>query len=172
MTDQATTPETAIDTTVTPNDMGEDTESTATDTTADATQDQDQVDDGTDAEESSPNAEAARWRKKLRETESQLETMAARVETLQRQQVDAQVSAAGVKPQAVYSVADLADLVGEDGSVDTEKVTEAVAKAKEQLGIGISKGSLVPGVGQRPEKPPQAENPWTTAFRPKAAQQR
>jgi hypothetical protein len=45
--------------------------------------------------------------------------------------------AAGVKPLALWSVAELPDLLNEDGTVAPEKVQDAIRTAEESLGLRL-----------------------------------
>lgn len=115
----------------------------------------------------SSNAEAAKWRKQFREAEQQRDQLAAQVAALQRQQVEATIGLSGVKPAALWAVTDLADLLGEDGTIDTDKVAAAIDKARDELGVQtISKGNYVPGVGTMPTALPKT-NQWSEAFAPR-----
>lgn len=131
-----------------------------------------EIDDADDAP--SPNGEAKKWRLKLRdekaahaESRAALEAMAARVEALQRQHVEAAVESTGLKPAALWAVTDLAGLLGEDGAVDADKLDTATAAARDLLGIPKRKptGTVVPGVGSQPTRPPKAT--WEDAFAPR-----
>lgn len=128
-----------------------------------------------DEQESNPNKEAAKWRHKYRDeqtahnaTQEALTAATAKVEALQRQHVEGMLSAANVKPAALWATTELGDLLAEDGSVNVEAVNEAITKARDMLGIQPrGKGALVPGVGQRPSRLPEASNPWADAFAPR-----
>jgi len=125
------------------------------------------VDEVEDQQESS-NAEAAKYRRKLRETEGQLEQARTQLEALQRQHVESLLAATGVRPDAVWAVADLVDLVAEDGTVSAEAVAAAVETARQKFGIApISKGVHVPGAGKAPSGPPRST--LADAFRPRGA---
>lgn len=114
-----------------------------------------------------PDKEAAKFRRKLRETEKERDTLAARVEALQRAQAETLLTASGVKPQAVWAVAELGDVLAEDGTIDTDKLDKAVATAREKFGIAKpAKGNLVRGVGNQPAGRPRLDA-WREAFTPK-----
>lgn len=125
-------------------------------------------------DESNPNAEAAKYRHKLRdektahqETRAALEAATARVEALQRQQIENLISGSHVKPAAVWAVTELADMVGEDGTVSVEAVNTAIDTARKTLGIQpIGKGAYVPAMGSRPDGTPKTDG-WADAFKPK-----
>ncbi|MBF6233955.1 hypothetical protein [Nocardia farcinica] len=91
-----------------------------------------------------PAREAAKYRRRLRETETERDALAARVEALQRAEVERIASAGQVKPAALWaSGAELAGLVREDGTVDPDKVDQALTAARESLGIPEPRGRLV-----------------------------
>lgn len=122
-----------------------------------------------DTPEDDPGQEAARWRRKLRETEKVRDDLAARVEALQRQQVGRLLEGHNVKPEALYAAVELADLLGEDGTVDAEKLSAAVATVREKFGIvKTPKGTVVPGVGRQPLATPRLDR-WSEAFKPRRA---
>lgn len=132
-------------------------------------------DEQADPEESNPNKEAAKWRHRYRDeqtahntTQEALTAATAKVEALQRQQVEGMLSAANVKPAALWATTKLGDLLAEDGSVDADAVNEAISKARDTLGIQpVSKGTFAPGLGSRPNRLPETSNPWKDAFAPK-----
>lgn len=148
------------------------TDTTVTDTettpeAVDATEDTTAAEDHTEPpEDDDGSREAAKWRRKLRDTEGERDALAARLEAVQRQQIENLLAASGVKPQAVWAVAELADLLADDGSIDTDSVTKAVTAARERFGIATpGKGSVVPGVGNQPTITPQTDA-WKEAFTP------
>lgn len=137
--------------------------------------DADAVSDAAGGQESAPdadggNAEAKKWRKKLREAEAARDRLVEQVQSMQRGQVDALVSAAGLKPQAVWAVTDLDALLDAGtGAVDTELVTAAIRAASDTLGVQpVGKGNVVPGVGTRPTyDTATVRDDFTDAFRPR-----
>lgn len=76
------------------------------------------------------------------------------VEALQRQAAEQQIRAAGLKPAAVWAVAQLGDVVDDHGAIDPGKLGAAMGTARQQLGIrqpapapgraGLKSGSGVP----------------------------
>lgn len=114
-------------------------------------------------DEPRPGAEAARYRRRLRETEKQRDTLAARVEALQRQQVEALLARERMTPKALWATTELADLVGDDGLVDPALVKQAAQAARAEL--GITSGLHVPAEGKIPPPPPGDR--FTAAFKPK-----
>ena len=128
-----------------------DTASTAAETTEEQT---DTSTAATEHDTANPQAakarkEAANYRERLRSTEGERDTARTQVETLQRQIIDGQVEALGIKPAALWaSGADLADLLSDDGSVDSDLVTEAATAARDTLGLPRFTGSGDGGRGK------------------------
>ncbi|MGV0646715.1 hypothetical protein ABQE44_25355 [Mycolicibacterium sp. XJ2546] len=89
-----------------------------------------------------------------------------RLAALQRQQIDAQAAAAGLKPAALRAVVNDEDLLGEDGSVDAAKFAEAVKTARETLGLERRQPDRsrigVSGIGLQGQRQPQG---FASAFR-------
>ncbi|MCV7380261.1 hypothetical protein H7K38_16580 [Mycobacterium alsense] len=127
-----------------------------------ATADQESDDDA------NANHEAAKWRTKLRESESQNTAIATRLENMQRAAIDTHVTALGMKPAALWaSGAKLEDLLDDTGVPDAAKVAQAAQAAKETLGIVAVKpskpvGSLRSGASA----PTPKGNKWVEAFGP------
>lgn len=144
-----------------------DNETPAGDAPDTAAQDTDPAEDTTEpVEDDSTNGEAAKWRRRLRDAEAERDALAARLEAVQRQQVENLLDASGVKPKAVWAVAELADLLADDGTIDPEQVTNAVAVARDKFGIAKpAKGTVVPGVGNQPNGVPSTDK-WKEAFTP------
>lgn len=115
--------------------------------------------------------EAAKWRLKFRESETTIAGQAATIERLQRAHVDAAIERAGVKPAAVHALTELADLVGEDGLPDPDRVAAAIARARDELGITKPNplrdhrvaGQMHSGAGVSPP----VRDGWAAAFGPK-----
>lgn len=76
-----------------------------------------------------PNREAARYRTRLRETETERDALAARVEALQRREAERLAAQALGDPADLLAVGDvtLADLLTPDGDVDPNAVQQATA---------------------------------------------
>lgn len=74
------------------------------------------------------NAEAARYRTRLRATEGERDTLSQRVERMQRREVERLAGERLAQPGDLFAVGGtaLADLLTDDGDVDAERVTEAV----------------------------------------------
>lgn len=114
-----------------------------------------------------PRDYVEKLRKEAADRRKERDTLAAQVENLQRQQVDALITSAGVKPPAVWAITNLDALLAEDGTVSPELVNAAILQAREQLGVQpIGKGNIVPGVGGMPNALPNVDR-WSEAFTPK-----
>ncbi|MBZ4622125.1 hypothetical protein [Mycobacterium avium] len=128
---------------------------------------EDGAEDGEGDGEGTPNHEAAKWRTKLRDTEAERDALATRLEAMQRAAIDSHVTTMGMKPKALWaSGAQLADLLGEDGTPDTAKVAAAVEAAKESLGVTVytrPRQGLQPGaMSHQPRR-----DKWVEAFGPR-----
>lgn len=131
-----------------------------------------------DAGEGEPKGRAAQYRKRAQDAEAraaQLEEQitghAATIERLQRLHVDRAITETGLKPAAVYAIAGLADLLGDDGLPDPAKITAAVTAARDQLGAAPKAAAvqrqrgLVSGASGYPAGP--KPNGWAGAFAPR-----
>ena len=112
--------------------------------------------------EQQPNQEAAKWRRQLREAEAERDTLRGRVEAMQRSEIERLASGRLAKPESLWAAgAQLADLLDEQGSVDPEKVEEAVTSAVDSLGLEQvpshlrpeSRGAYVPSEGRDTGRP-------------------
>lgn len=125
-----------------------------------------------DSDTVSTSAEAARYRRKLRDAEKQLQSVTEQLNAVQKQHAENMLADLGVKPDAIWAVAELADLLAEDGSIDADKLAQAVAAARERFGIPPTpKGTVVPGVGNQPASQPKLDT-WTDAFGPSGSRRR
>lgn len=121
---------------------------------------------GGDEDTKSVSAEAAKYRRRLREAQAELKSVTERLDTVQRQQVESMITESNVKPDAVWATTEIGELLAEDGSVDAQKVADAVIAAREKFGIGSPpKGTHVPGLGNQPGATPKSDT-WRDAFAP------
>jgi hypothetical protein len=153
-TDMATVePDPAVtnETTIVDTDTAETTE-TGAGGDSEVVEDQDDDADGGD---DGPGREAAKYRRRLREAETERDRLSERIESLQRAEVERLATAAGLRPAALWaSGPELADLVADDGTVDASKVSAAIGAAREQLGIPAPPvGPRVPKEGRSPGRP-------------------
>lgn len=113
-----TTPETADITT----DQETDTDTSEADTTIEATDD-DTSDDAGDK----PGREAAKYRKRLRETEAERDVLAAQLLELRQGVIDDIATKAGVDPKLLTANGyELSGFLDEDGKIIRAKVDDAV----------------------------------------------
>lgn len=120
-----------------------------------AEDDEDQDDGAADDDGDGPGREAAKYRRRLRSAEAERDRLAGQVESLQRAAVERLATADKLRPAALWaSGAELADLLGDDGTVDTSKVSDAIEAARQQLGIPTPpSGNYVRGEGRVPGRP-------------------
>jgi len=84
-----------------------------------------------------------RYREKLRAAEAERDTLRQNLETMQRREVERLAADHLTKPAALWTVGvELSTLVGEDGTVDPERVLTATQDAKQQLGLEDPKAKL------------------------------
>lgn len=114
----------------------------------------------------------SKLRKRAQQAEAERDELAAErdrltevVANLQRAQVVSLLT--DLKPEALWaSGVELSDLLGEDGTVDQKRVSEAVEAAREQLGIPKpAKGNYIPNIGNQPDLRPAVDS-WASAFGP------
>lgn len=91
--------------------------------------------DGADDGDGGGNAEAARYRRKLRDAEAREVALAGVVEGYQRAEVERIAGAELKVPAGIWAKYELADMLGADGQVDEAAVKEGVQQAVEQLGL-------------------------------------
>ncbi|ETZ58165.1 hypothetical protein L841_0078 [Mycobacterium sp. MAC_080597_8934] len=135
----------------------------------------DEQPDGAEGDgDDNPNHEAAKWRTKLRDAESQNTALAAQLENMQRAAIDTQVTAFGIKPAAFWaSGAEIADLLNDAGVPDPEKVQKAAAAAKDTLGLMLNRPRPKPRLGEL-RSGAMAHAPkrdkWVEAFGPRGGE--
>ncbi|WP_168698773.1 hypothetical protein [Gordonia paraffinivorans] len=143
------------------------TEVSEADTTDDATTD-DATDTDDTADNTGGNREAARFRVERNQARAALAEARTQIENLQRAAIEQLCAAAGVQPRALFTIAEIGDLVTEAGTVDHEAVAHAIDRARIELGIEIPrKGALAPRAGYQPANPAPTKTPWAEAFAPR-----
>lgn len=84
----------------------------------------------------SPNGEAAKYRARLRDAETERDGLRTQLDTIRRGEVERLAAATVARPESIWKAGvELADLLDGDGKVDPAKVTEAVRSAAESLGL-------------------------------------
>ncbi len=80
-----------------------------------------------DTADEKPGSEAAKYRRRLRDTEAERDTLTARVETMQKREVERLVATDLATPADLWLTdTTMADLVDDNGDIDPAKVGEAV----------------------------------------------
>lgn len=116
------------------------------------------------------NREAAKYRRRLRDTEADRDRLAAQVEALQRAEIDRLAAAEGIKPEALWaSGANLPEMLTTDGIVDPDRVTVAAKAAIDVLGLQQRKGLHVPREGRNAGSPRGTTTSFADAFKPTSA---
>lgn len=133
-----------------------------------------ETDDTTDADDAADTTpargnEAAKYRLQRNEARAALAEARTQIENLQRAAIEQLCAAAGVQPRAIFTIAEIGDLVDQEtGTVNTEAVAHAIDRARIELGIEIPrKGALAPRAGYQPETPPPPKNTFADAFTPR-----
>ncbi|MGY4713025.1 hypothetical protein ACXDF8_26335 [Mycolicibacterium sp. CBM1] len=120
--------------------------------------DADETPDADEASDVFPRSVVEKLRRESAGLRDRVKTAEDRLSAMQRQAIGRQITAAGMRPEAVFAVAQLDDLLADDGTVDTTKVSSAMAAARETLGIDRRRharpgmGELNPGHGVRDRK--------------------
>lgn len=130
--------------------------------------------DGSGDDSAEPRGRAAGYRKRAQdaearvaEVEAQVAEHVATIARLQRLHVDRAITETGLKPAAVYAVAQLADLLGDDGLPDQSKLEAAVKAAKVQLGAAPPPMPFRREMGMRSGAtghPQPKKDGWAAAF--------
>ncbi|WP_194996177.1 hypothetical protein [Nocardia cyriacigeorgica] len=118
-----------------------------------------------------PSRREAHYRTQRNEARQEVERLAgvvaereAVIERLQREAVEALLGDR-IGRKAFWALTDLSDLVdSETGSVDTEKVAEAIAQVGEELGLGPRTPEPNPHLGR--SGGPRPASGWVNAFKP------
>lgn len=139
-----------------------DVDATATDATDQSTEPDGDTDTATD-----DGKEAARYRRRLRDTEKQRDVLLGQVEALQRAAIDKEVQRHRVTPEGFWaSGITVEQLVDDTGIIDAVKVADAVKDAVSRLGLTQKRGLHIPSEGANP-RVHDTGNSWTDAFMPR-----
>lgn len=123
-----------------------------------------------------PRGRAAQYRKRAQDAEARVAEVEAEaaehvatIGRLQKLHVEQMAAAAGVKPAAVFAVAELAALLAEDGLPDPEKIAAAIDTAQEQLGVARYQPPIQRQLGMRSGAgvPQPKRDGWAGAFAPR-----
>ncbi|MFJ8750460.1 hypothetical protein ACIREO_14170 [Streptomyces sp. NPDC102441] len=117
----------------------------------------------------SANAEAAKWRTKLREAEARLEAAESRTNALLRRAVESRVADRLAEPSDLFELgaAELASLISEDDTVNGEALDTAVGELLvKRPGLAAQQPETWGDVGQGGRSgPPPAEITMADAFK-------
>ncbi|RAU99474.1 hypothetical protein [Mycolicibacter senuensis] len=143
-----------------------DTTTEAAEAPSEAPEAQEGQSDATD----NPNREAAKWRTKLRDTEAERDALAERLAAAQRQNVTTTVAQHFRDASDFWSTTDLADVLDDEGNVDTERLTTAVnatlaAKPHWRKPASVTESTSIV-TGNDPIGPGKPEPSFADAFRP------
>lgn len=114
-----------------------------------------QDDDQDDQGQEHPAREAAKYRRRLRDTEAERDQLRGQLETMRKAEAE-RIAAATVKnPAGIWAAgATVADMLDQDGNVDPEKVKAATVEAAEALGLARAhRGNYSPLAGRVPSNP-------------------
>lgn len=119
-----------------------------------------------EAEQGNPNHEAAGYRRRLRDTEAERDGLLARVETMQRNEIDRTIRVEHrIEPRAVWSNgAELADLLDDDGAPDSAKIRAAATEAIAALGLRPPPRNYAPKEGNIAPLPRSHESMLATVM--------
>lgn len=127
---------------------------------------QEPQEEATEPAEPSLSREAAKYRTRARDAETERDTLAAQVEALQRSEVGRIAGAVNVKTEALWAAGtQLSDLLTEVGAVDEKKVASAIDNAVATLGISRKpRPNTAPKEGTGGEHPGGLRDGWQDAF--------
>lgn len=109
--------------------------------------------------------EAAKYRRRLRETEKERDALLEQVENLRRAAIDSEVASKHRIPtEGFWATGVTVDqLLTDDGTIDPAKVAATVDDAVTRLGVSHPRnGNIVPREGNNPRV--RASDRWTNAF--------
>ena len=110
-------------------------------------------DDQEEDDEHGGNREAAKYRKRLRDTEAERDRLADRLQTMQRAEAERLAGEHLTKGAALWiGGTELADVLDDDGLVDSDKVAARAEEVREEFGIRKPRSGLyVPAEGYNPD---------------------
>lgn len=119
-----------------------------------------------DAPEASPNSEAARWRRQLREVEAERDALAERLQGHQRREVEATVADLLDVPADLFDIGQVqpSDFYNDDGTLNEGELRAAAGALLEErprLGKPQPAGPRWQNFGQYAPPPPQRGADWS-----------
>ena len=111
--------------------------------------------------------EAAKYRRRLRETEKQRDALQEQVSALRRAAIDTDVQRTHrIKPEGFWATGITVDqLLDDDGNIDPAKVAANATDAVQRLGVQQQGRNVVPREGANPR--PRGGDRFTEAFSPR-----
>lgn len=119
--------------------------------------------------DASPNAEAARYRKRLREVEAERDQLAERLAGYQHRECEATIADLLDIPADLWEVggADASAFYGDDGTLNTAELRAAAGALIEQRPRLAKPPALAPQWGQNGTRPPPSGGPsWSEVINP------
>lgn len=126
------------------------------------------VDTSDDPDEGRESAgkEAAKYRRRLRDTEAERDTLATQLDTVRRQVVASLVATQQrlPNPEALWATTSLENLLDENGAVDPDKVEDASTAAAQRFGIDRKPVGYVPSQGTADQSKVRSGGGWLGAL--------
>lgn len=150
----------------------EETETTEAAATAEEAPETVEAREATEDTGETPSAREARYRRRLRDTEAERDTLADRVKAYQTAEAEEIAGKILTKPAGLWAVGTtLDDVLDDTGNVDAGKVTKAAEAAAETAGLmtekeRLSRGDIAPSLGNRPSHGPMNRGRFSEAFGP------
>lgn len=134
-------------------------------------QDVQDVQEPAGTEDHASNREAAKYRRQLRDTETERDGLRDQLTALRRQVVE---SASGLaRPQALWLTdLDVNTLFTDEGTLDTARTTEAVARISSELGLREKPRTPAPDPSQGMVGLPPSSSSWADVVRGRATSAR
>jgi hypothetical protein len=124
----------------------------------------------TEADDSKPGREAAKYRRQLRETEGERDVMASQLEAARGELAEAVLRGVLAQPAAFWLTgAKVGDFFGEDGRLDAARLRSAAQAAAAESGLAVAENQTViasPTL-RREGQLDAAGAGWSSAFGPK-----
>ena len=109
--------------------------------------------------------EAAKYRVRLREVESDVEALTAQLAAAHKGLIDYQLASTGVKPDLFWAVTNPHDLLDDGGNLDATQVAAAITKAR-AVAIQPARQGGTAGLRSGSMPPQPAPNRFVDAFKP------
>ena len=121
----------------------------------------------TEQQQDGGNAEAAKYRRRLREAEGERDALAGRLENMQRAEAERLAAEHLAKGAGIWTTTALSDVLDDDGNVDPDRVAQAAQDARENIGLAPAHGTPRPDPSQGALGQPIQQPTFETAFGPR-----